>query len=228
VTLDEIAEALGDNEIFGVLNEQTRRLLAEHVDAHVHHKGETVITQDELGMRMFVVVSGGVRIIRRSREGTVVELTRKSPGQIFGELALLDNGPRSASVETTVKTTLLSIHRDVFIGVLQREPATIEPLLHVLGRMVREVASLSTDLALLDLKSRLAQRLLVLADDGNGGFDHLVAAKRVSQVQLAQMVGGTRQTVNAMLQELENDGCIRLVSDGIEVVSASALRQMKA
>lgn len=223
VRTPEIVAVLGANEIFGVLDEKTRTLLAERSRVHTHRKGQTVLVEGEYGNQVFLIIRGGVRVYRQSPSGSVIELTRKVVGETFGEIAVLDDVPRSASVDATALTTLISIERDVFLGILEREPSTINPLMRVLGRMVRHTAGLATDLAFLDIKARLAARILTLIDRLDNDAQALTHRHRVSQVELAQMVGGARQTVNVALHALEDDGYISLDIDGIRIVDRHKL-----
>lgn len=221
VTFEEIVETLGKNEFFGALDHDVRKLLAEIGNEHQYRRGETVLIEGERGDRMFVVVRGGVRVYRRSRSGMIIEIDRKHPGDIFGEIALLDDGPRSASIDTTCRTVLLSFERDIFIGLLEREPKTIAPLLNLLGRTLRRNMQLSADLVFLDLRSRLARCIIRLVEDANG--NDLIFDRRVTQTELAQMVGAARQTVNGALRSLEEEDLITIDVDGIRVVNRDLL-----
>lgn len=185
-------------------------------------KGEAVIRQGEAGDRMFVIISGAVKIFFTSSKGEIIEIVRRRAPENFGELALLDNGPRSATVETTEKTSVIAIERTLLIGLMEREPKIINPLLTMLGQMLRENIQLNNDLAFFDIRARLTRRLIELTSKSDG--NSLTHRQRVSQTELAHMVSGSRQTVNTILHAMADEGLISISSDGIRVLSPEGLR----
>lgn len=225
VSRNEIVTALRANPIFGVLEQPALDLLVDQGNEQHFRKAEMVFAQDEPGDRMYLIVSGGVKIYRRSNKGETIELVRRRRPDIFGELAVLDGQPRTACVETTAKTTLFSLHRNVFIGVLQHEPASVPSLICFLGSMVRHSNQLSSDLALLDLRRRLAKRLLHLAERSSTR-GRLTDTERISQTDLARMVGGARQTINLVLGSFQRDGYISVGVEGIEILLPDELRSI--
>jgi CRP/FNR family cyclic AMP-dependent transcriptional regulator len=225
VEQEQVVEALSQNAIFGALDEPIRRLLVDRCRHQVYRRGETVIVEGERGDKLFVILQGGVRIYRRSAAGSVVEIDRKHAGENFGELALLDESPRSASVDTTSRTVLLPIERDVFTGILEREPRAVKPLLAVLGKMIRNNIQMRSDLVFLDLQGRLARCILRLAEDAGDGRD-LTRDRKVTQSELAQIVGAARQTVNGALRAFEHDNVIAVDSDGIRILDKTSLQKL--
>jgi CRP/FNR family transcriptional regulator, cyclic AMP receptor protein len=97
VDLQHRAAVLARTELFGGIDEPTRRRIAEHVAERVVEPGQCVFLQDEPGDRMYVLAEGAVKLFVSSRNGGMVELVRHRPPATFGEVALLDGGPRSAS-----------------------------------------------------------------------------------------------------------------------------------
>jgi CRP/FNR family transcriptional regulator, cyclic AMP receptor protein len=218
----QIAALLAQTDLFGVLDEQTLEQLAARTRVRAVDKGQTIFVQDEPGDRMFVLAEGAVKLVVRSAQGEVVELARHWPPAAFGEVALLDGGPRSASAEALERGTLLVVTRDDLIGLLRADRQVVDAVLKSLGTMVRRADRLATDLVFLDLPSRVARRLLELAEDSAGTSPR---TRRVTQTELANMVGGTRQSVNLALRTLEERGCIRLVGLTIELLDPDELRR---
>jgi CRP/FNR family transcriptional regulator, cyclic AMP receptor protein len=175
-----------------------------------------------------VVAEGEIRLLIRSPHGDEVELTRRSRGDAFGEVALLDGGPRSATAEAITPAVLIGIARDDLLKLLRSEEHMVDAFLHVLGSLVRRANNLSSALVFRDVRGRLAGKLLELVGwnpDSEGSPDELIASQ-VSQNDLAQMVGGARQTVNQALRQFERRGWIKLHHRAFEVLDPQALKHL--
>jgi CRP/FNR family transcriptional regulator, cyclic AMP receptor protein len=220
---EEKVSALRSNEMFSVLDDRSIELLAEVAQEVTYKKGETIIVQGEIGTQMFVVVRGSVKIYLRNSSGAIMELCRRNKGEMFGELALLDGGKRTATVDAISSTVLLAISRELFIGIIEREPQTVDGLLRWLGRMVKETSTLNADLVFLDVRERIVRRILQLTHDAKAD---LIWTQRVTQTELAQMVGSSRQTANVALASLEHDHLISVDVDGIRILDADRLRSL--
>jgi CRP-like cAMP-binding protein len=170
---------------------------------------------------MYVLAEGVVKLFVSSRNGGIVELVRHRPPATFGEVALLDDGPRSASAEAVERSTLLVVTRAELLRLLKAEDQVAEALLRTLGKIVRRTTRQVTDLAFLDLQGRVARQLLVLAGDGDG-----TARSSVTQTELASMVGGARQTVNQALRSLESRGYIRANGRSFEILDRERLEHL--
>jgi CRP-like cAMP-binding protein len=182
-----------------------------------------VFVQDEPGDRMYVVAEGAVKLYVSSRDGGIVELARHHPPAVFGELALLDGGSRSASAEAVERSLLLVVTRAELLRLLRSEEKVAEALLRLLGAIVRRTTRQVTDLVFLNLRGRVARQLLLLAEDGNGAR---AITRQVTQGELATMVGGARQTVNQELKSLEASGCIRAAGRAFELRDRAQLQRL--
>jgi CRP/FNR family transcriptional regulator, cyclic AMP receptor protein len=221
VDLQHRAAVLARTELFGGTDKVTQRRIAEHVTERVVDRGQCVFSQDEPGDRMYVLAEGAVKLFVSSREGGIVELVRHRPPAAFGEVALLDGGPRSASAEATERSTLLVVTRAELLALLRAKDQVAEALLRTLGTIVRRTTRQVSDLAFLSLQGRVARQLLVLADAGHGP-----ARTSVTQAELASMVNGARQTVNQALRSLESHGSIRADGRGIEILDRRRLEHL--
>lgn len=224
MTPRQIAALLAQTDLFGVLDEASLDQLATRTRVRSADKGQTIFVQDEPGDRMFVLAEGAIKLVVRSAQGEVVELARHRPPAAFGEVALLDGGPRSASAEAVERSTLLVVTRDDLIGLLRSDSQVAAAVLKSLGAMVRRADRLATDLVFLDLPGRVARRLLELAE-APPGEGRSMRTRRLTQTELANMVGGTRQSVNLALRTLEERGSIRLVGLTIELLDPDELRR---
>ena len=221
--LQHRAGVLGRTELFGGIDESMRRRIAEHVAERVVERGQCVFTQDQPGDRMYVLAEGAVKLFVSSRGGGMVELVRHRPPATFGEVALLDGGPRSASAEATERSVLLVVTRAELLALLRSEEQVAEALLRTLGTIVRRTTRQVSDLAFLDLQGRVARQLLVLAG-ANG--DGTARTRQVTQGELASMVSGARQTVNQALRSLETRGYIRADGRSFEILDRERLEHL--
>jgi CRP/FNR family transcriptional regulator, cyclic AMP receptor protein len=222
VNLQDRAGVLARTELFCGIDEAARRRIAEHVAERVVERGQRVFVQDEPGDRLYVLAEGAVKLFVSSRDGGIVELVRHRPPATFGEVALLDGGPRSASAEAVERSTLLVVTRAELLRLLRVEDHVAEALLRSLGTIVRRTTRQVSDLAFLDLQGRVARQLLVLAGDGSGR----PRTRAVTQVELASMVSGARQTVNQALRSLEARGYIRAGGGGFEILDRKRLEHL--
>ncbi len=223
MNLQQKAEVLARTELFKGVDEAARRLIAERVAERVVERGRSVFVQDEPGDRMYVVAEGAVKLYVSSRDGGIVELARHHPPAVFGELALLDGGSRSASAEAVERSLLLVVTRAELLRLLRSEEKVAEALLRLLGAIVRRTTRQVTDLVFLNLRGRVARQLLLLAEDGNGAR---AITRQVTQGELATMVGGARQTVNQELKSLEASGCIRAAGRAFELRDRAQLQRL--
>jgi CRP-like cAMP-binding protein len=215
-----IASLLAEVEPFGELDEGTRLEVAGRAGRRVVERGQVICWQGEPGESMFVLLNGAVKLVVRSKDGELVELVRHQPPASFGELAVLDGGPRSATAEAVERSTLLVVTRAELLRLLRSEEQVAEALLRSLGGMVRRTTHQVTDLAFLSLQERVAAKLLELA--GPGG----ARTRRLTQVELATMVGGARQSVNQALKALEGRGYIRVVGRAVEILDPRQLHRL--
>ncbi len=220
--LQHRAGVLARTELFGGIDGAARRRIAEHVAERVVERGQCVFVQDEPGDRMYVLAEGAVKLFVASRDGGIVELVRHRPPATFGEVALLDGGPRSASAEAVERSTLLVVTRAELLHLLRAEDQVAEALLRTLGTIVRRTTRQVSDLVFLDLQGRIARQLLALATDGDG----MARTRRVTQAELASMVSGARQTVNQALRSLESRGYIRADGRSFEILDRRRLEHL--
>jgi CRP-like cAMP-binding protein len=227
VTPKQIAELLAETDLFGVLEPATLMEVAGRTLVKVAEKGQTIFVQDEPGDRLFVIADGAVKLVVRSAQGEVVELVRHWRPAVFGEVALLDGGPRSATAEAVERTSLVVMTRDELIRLLKSDPQIVDQVLKALGGLIRRADQQATELVFLDLPGRLARRLLELAEapGDSPSQDGRLRTRRVTQTELANMVGGSRQSVNIALRSLEKRGFVRLVGWSIELLDPAELRR---
>ena len=222
MNLQQRADVLARTELFQAIDGATQRRIAEHAAERVVEPGQCLFGQDEPGDCMYILAEGAVKLFVSSRNGGIVELVRHRPPATFGEVALLDGGPRSASAEAVERSTLLVVTRPELLGLLRAEDHVAEALLRTLGTIVRRTTRQVSDLAFLDIQGRVARQLLVLAVDGHG----VARTRQVTQAELACIVNGARQTVNQALRSLESQGYIRARGRSFEILDPERLEQL--
>jgi CRP/FNR family transcriptional regulator, cyclic AMP receptor protein len=221
------AALLAETKLFDKLDEAWLAKLADRAGYQVCEAGQTIFVQGERGDRLFIIVEGVVKLLVRSRLGDSIELVRHTRPAVLGELAVLDGGRRSASAETVEPTTLLHLTDAALFEVMEAQPQVAKALLRRLAGVVRRTTEDLTALAFLDLEGRVARRILSLSDGPTGGQGERTAPKgrRVTQLEIGQMVSGSRQRVNVALRSLERRGYIALTESGIEIKDCDGLRR---
>lgn len=172
-------------------------------------RDEVVFSMEEPADGLYVIASGRVKVCLPTVTGREVILATLGPGQIFGEMALLDDSPRSASVVAQLPTACLHVHRRDFDRLLDERPVIARKLLRELSLRLRRANAQMESLGTLDVIGRLARYLIVLAREhgqelGNGW----VAVRRPTHVDIANSIGSTRETVTRLLADLEGSGVV--------------------
>jgi CRP/FNR family cyclic AMP-dependent transcriptional regulator len=204
-----------------VLAEVGRRLRRRHF-----RRNEVVFHQGDPGDALHVITSGAVKILLPSAEGDEAIIATLRPGDFFGELALLDGHPRSATATAVEPTETMSLPRDVFHELLDKHPELRDALFAGLAAQLRRITKHVEELHFLDLAGRLAARLARLAEDeGRQGPGPIELDWPYTQSDLAAMIGGTRQSVNRLLAELIDDDLIRLDHERLVITDLDALER---
>jgi len=205
--------------IFADLGEADLDKIAKLGIRKKYKKGNIVVLEKEMGAALFVIVSGKVKIVRTDEDGREVILSIFGPGEFFGEMSLLDGLARSASVVALTKAELFMIHRRDFLKLLQEHPQVAIALLGELTLRLRKADTQIKSLSLKDAAGRVANVILMLADDigvfrkGKVEIDELPL-----QQDMANMAGTSRETVSRMIHQF--------VAAGREQADAQQLRRI--
>jgi CRP-like cAMP-binding protein len=171
-------------------------------------EGTVLAAQDRPGDGLYIVYSGRVKVVMYGANGREVTLAILRPGEVFGELSMLDGAPRSATVVAMTDARLLALPREDFMRHLQRHPQIALNLLGELARRLRRADETIVGLALQDVEVRLVRTLARLAHEEGGvqGQEGLVLRRRPTQQELANMVGSSRETVSRTLAAMARQG----------------------
>ncbi len=184
--------------------------LAALLRPHRYRAGEVVFHEGDAGTTLYIVKDGEVKVVLGSAEGKEVILALLGRGDFFGELALLDGQPRSADAVATTDTSMLILNREEFSRFMAEYPRFATSLLAVLSRRLRRTDHLVHDAAFSDVRTRLIKVLLELGQSkGAPGPRGVVISSRLTQGDLANMVGTTRESVNKWLRHYAQRGLLR-------------------
>jgi len=222
---EEAATILGKTSLFGSLDPDVLARLAERAIERTYKKGQLIFYQGDPAEALFVVVEGRVKVVVTSEEGDEMLLVTLEAVDVFGELALIDGEPRSASCETLETTRVLVLTRATFLETLHDTPAMMESLLRSLGAVLRRLTEQTADLVFLDLHGRVAKLLVGLAQKNSTNGDEVELDLHMTQSDLASMVGGSRQSVNQILRSFERRGYIEVHGKTLVLKTPDKLRR---
>jgi CRP/FNR family cyclic AMP-dependent transcriptional regulator len=220
-----VVEALASIPFFAGLDAVALERVAAGMRSRRFRRGEVIFHAGDPGDALFIIVSGDVKISLPSETGDEAILATLRPGAVFGELALLDGAPRSASATALGPTETVVLPRDRFRELIATEAGVRDALLASIAGELRRLTTHVEELHFLDITGRLAARLVRLAEESgmptpDGGIR---LRTNLTQADLAAMVGCTRQSVNKLLGQFTDDGLLRLERDGIVVIDLDGL-----
>lgn len=190
-------------------------------------RGQTIFQKGDSGSSMMAVLRGLVRISVVSAEGKEITLNVIRPGEVFGEIALLDGQPRSADATAMEETALLVVERRQFLPFLSRNQDLALRLLAVLCQRLRQTSGALEQIALFDLPARLARVLLKLASDyGRATSDGVRIDFKLSQRDLSNLVASSRESVNKQLGAWREQGVLSLDEGRIVLRDQSGLQSL--
>lgn len=212
--------------IFAQLSDVHLGLLATSLGTRSFERGATIFCQGSDGDELYIVVSGQVRIYTVSEIGQELGMMICHTGNFFGELALLDGQPRSASAEAMRATQTLILHRAAFRQAIRAMPEIALSVLEILSERLRNTNTYVEHLISHSAAQRVVRRLLDLAEQHGV---HEGEATRIdlhlTQDDLASLAATTRETVNRVLAGLRDQGLIRIERARVSVLNLAQLEQ---
>lgn len=189
--------------------------------------GQVIFQKGDLGTSMMAVLNGRVKISAYSEDGKEVMLNIIGPGQVFGEIALLDGKERTADATAMETSRLLILDRRDFIPFLESNPKIMVRLFDVLCERVRRTSEMVESVAFLDFGARLARLLLRFGEQhGVEVDDGLRIDLRLSQQDLGNLIASTRESVNRQLNAWAQDGVISFSRGRITILDPDALEEV--
>jgi CRP/FNR family transcriptional regulator, cyclic AMP receptor protein len=204
-------DVLAGVPLFAALDSETAELLAAALTNRNVVRGHVVFEEGDPGDRLFIVLAGKMKISRAAADGRENLLAVLGPGEMFGELSLFDPGPRTATASAVTDSTLASLDHDDLRPLLLDQPGVAVQLLRALAQRLRRTNEAMADLVFSDVPGRVAKALLDLAERfGDDEGDGVRVRHDLTQEELAQLVGASRETVNKALSEFANRNWLRL------------------
>jgi len=197
-----IFSELADGDIESLASVATRRR---------YPKDTVVFYENDEGDSLFMILSGRVKVTILGDDAREVILSMLGAGDFFGEMALLDDEPRSATAIAVEDSELFALQRSDFASVLERKASISTALIRVLSQRLRKANHQISTLALLDVYGRVARVLIEMAqDEGRRLRDGSIAFRRATHQEIANRIGTTRETVTRMMKDLERQGYVRV------------------
>jgi CRP-like cAMP-binding protein len=205
-----IVDLLGRTPLFGSLDEAERRAVADEMREVNFDPSQVIFARGDAGREIYLVVSGRVRLSVLTAEGRELSFAHAEAGAIFGEIAMLDGGPRSADATAVNKVSALSLSKPAFKRLMETEPHVAEAAVRFLCSRIREADQQLEAIALYPIEGRLARFFLAAArakaPDSEEG--HVTIDLPMSQSELALLIGASRPKVNTALSMLEDSGAL--------------------
>lgn len=212
--------------LFASLDDEAFAALTEEITEVNLSRGATLFYEGDPGDQLYFIVSGKMKLGRTASDGRENLVAVMGPGEIFGEMALFDPSPRSTSATAVSETRLDGLKHENLRKVIQRSPEVSAQLLQALARRLRRTNENLADLVFSDVPGRVAKALLDLADRfGSPTDDGVHVPHDLTQEELAQLVGASRETVNKSLAEFVSRGWIRLEGRAVTLLDVDRLRR---
>ena len=224
--MSAVSDGLRSAVLFRGLDDEAAQALSASLDDIRISRGEVLFSEGDSGDRLYFVTEGKVKLGRRSSDGRENLLAILGPGQMFGELSLFDPGPRSATVTAVTDCTLKSLSHDELGQWLDGRPEVARGLLSQLAGRLRRANNVVADLVFSDVPGRVAKALLDLsARFGRVADDGVHVSHDLTQEELAQLVGASRETVNKALADFASRGWLRLEARSVIIMDLDRLKR---
>lgn len=218
-------DVLRQAPLFSGLDDDAAASLGSSMTSVTIRRGEILFNEGDEGNQLYVVTEGKVKLGRTSPDGRENLLAILGPSQMFGELSLFDPGPRSATATAVTDVTLRSLSHDALLPLLTEHPDVSRALLHQLAARLRRTNEVVGDLVFSDVPGRVAKALLDLASRfGRKADDGIHVNHDLTQEELAQLVGASRETVNKALADFSARRWLRLEPRSVVIMDLERLK----
>jgi CRP/FNR family transcriptional regulator, cyclic AMP receptor protein len=219
-------EVLRQAPLFSALDDEAATALGGSMGETRLRRGDVLFHEGDPGDKLYIVLDGKVKLGRTSTDGRENLLAILGPGQMFGELSLFDPGPRSATVTAVTDTSFASLSHEDLLKWLDGRPQVARGLLSQIASRLRKANDVNADLVFSDVPGRVAKALLDLADRfGRTADDGVHVHHDLTQEELAQLVGASRETVNKALADFASRGWLRLEARAVLLMDVERLRR---
>lgn len=226
ISVEQSVDMVRSSILFSALDHEAAADLRRCMVEVRLRRGQVLFRQGEVGDRLYVIADGKVKLGRVASDGRESLLSLLGPGDMFGELSLFDPGPRTATAAVVTDAQVCALERRALEPLLWQRPDLALCLLGRLSRRVRRSAEAQTDLVFHDTPGRVAKTLVDLSARFGTPCDvGLHLRHDLTQEELAQLVGASRETVNKVLADFSDRGWIRTAARAVVLVDIERLRQ---
>lgn len=219
------SDIVGSSPLFAALDDETSLSLRQTMHEVRLKRAQVLFAEGDQGDRLYVIIEGKIKLGRTSGDGRENLLAVLGPGEMFGELSLFDPGPRTATATSVGDSMLIGLGSDALQPWLRQHPEVASQLLRALARRLRRTNESLADLVFSDVPGRVAKALLDLAARFGQRTDHgLLVAHELTQEELAQLVGASRETVNKALADFAGRGWLRLEARAVVLLDPQRLQ----
>ena len=219
-------DVLRQAPLFQGLDEEASTALENSMTTVSLRRGETLFDEGDEGDRLYVVISGKIKLGRTSADGRENLLAILGPGQMFGELSFFDPGPRSATATAVTDAQLRSLGHASLSPVLAEQPNVAYAMLNQLAGRLRRTNEVVGDMVFSDVPGRVSKALLDLAERfGRQTDEGILVNHDLTQEELAQLVGASRETVNKALADFASRGWLRLEPRSVTITDIERLQR---
>ena len=212
--------------LFAALDVEAAAALKASMDERRLLKGDILFSEGDPGDRLYVVTDGKIKLGHASSDGRETLLAVMGEGEMFGELSLFDPGPRTATAAALTDVTVLGLGHQALRPWLTGRPEVAESLLQALAQRLRRTNDALADLVFSDVPGRVAKALLDLSTRFGEKVDEGIrVAHDLTQEELAQLVGASRETVNKALADFASRGWLRLESRSVVLMDVERLQR---
>ncbi len=220
------SELLSRSPLFRHLNADEAAFALEHLYPRKYRKGEVIVHREDPPGALHVIAEGCVKLSLTSEEGEEVILGMLAEGDWFGEVATLDRGPAPETVTAALPTLTYALRREVLQSLLRNNPRLMMSFVEALATQLRGRNERIEEIHLYDLSTRMARRLLELAERyGTPGTNGIEVPFPLTQAEFGGMLGATRVRVNLVLGSYQDAGVIRLDRGAITILRPGELRR---
>jgi len=221
---DDDARILGQSPLLADLSESDADVLRPHVRTLTLHRGDRLFAEGDIGDQVYFVIEGKVKLTRAAPDGRENLISVHGPGDMFGELAMFDPAYRTASATAVTDARLGMLAHDDLRQSLETRPAVAMHLLKALAQRLRRITEINANLVFTDVPGRVAKALLELAGKfGVQTEEGLQVNHDLTQEELAQLVGASRETVNKALADFATRGWIQLSAKSVLLLDPDRL-----
>lgn len=212
--------------LFAALDEDGKNAVLKSMTVEEYHRGAVLFREGDPGDRVYIIGSGKIKVGHASGDGRENLLAVLGPGETLGELSLFDPAARNATATAVAESTVYALSQQDLYRVLAQRPDVARHLLASLARRLRKTNDSLADLVFADVPGRVAKNLLDLAQRfGKVTDDGVMVSHGLTQEELAQLVGASRETVNKALADFASRGWIRLEARAVLILDVERMRR---